>query len=39
MLRQLKDPEYYIRRDLPATARPYRPDLHGEVIVTNAAAE
>lgn len=33
LLRQLKDPEWYIRRDLPATARPYRPDLHGEAIV------
>jgi len=32
MLRQLRDPEYYVRRALPTTARPYRPDLHGEVV-------
>ena len=32
MLRQLKDPEYYVRRALPTSARPYRPDLHGEAI-------
>jgi fatty acid desaturase len=26
--RQLRYEDYYIRRDLPATARPYREDLH-----------
>lgn len=27
-IRQLKYEDYYLRRDLPATARPYRDDLH-----------
>jgi fatty acid desaturase len=29
LIRQLSDPEYFIRRTLPAGAKPYRPDLHG----------
>lgn len=33
--RQLRGEDMYLVRDLPATARPYRPDLHGEA----AAAE
>ena len=28
VLKQLRDPEYYLRRQLPPTARPYREDLH-----------
>ena len=28
--RQRREPDYYIRRELPPTARPYRPDLHGQ---------
>jgi fatty acid desaturase len=36
ILRQLKEPEYYVRRSLPETAQPYRPDLHGEVITVAA---
>lgn len=28
VLRQRKDPDYYLRRELPLTARPYREDLH-----------
>lgn len=31
--RQMKDPEYFVRRMLPSSARPYRPDLHGEVVM------
>jgi fatty acid desaturase len=31
MLRQLRDPEWHVRRDLPPTAKPYRPEFHGEV--------
>ena len=31
--RQIKDPDYFVRRMLPASARPYRPDLHGEVVM------
>jgi len=29
VLRQLRDPEWHVVRQLPATAKPYRPDLHG----------
>lgn len=36
LLRQRREPEWFVERKLPATARPYRPDLHGETI---AAAE
>ena len=28
VLKQMRDPEYYVRRKLPPTARPYREDLH-----------
>jgi fatty acid desaturase len=28
LIRQLKDPEYFVRRELPKTARPFRPELH-----------
>ena len=28
VLKQMRDPEYYVRRELPPTARPYREDLH-----------
>ena len=31
--RQMQEPEYFVRRMLPASARPYRPDLHGEVVM------
>jgi len=27
LLRQYRDPEYYVRRQLPASARPYRPEF------------
>ena len=27
-MRQRREPGYYLRRDLPPTARPYRDDLH-----------
>jgi fatty acid desaturase len=32
LLRQLREPEYFVKRQLPPTAKPYRPDLHGEII-------
>ena len=35
-LRQLRGEDYYLIRELPPTAKPYRPDLHGQV---SAAAE
>ena len=37
LLRQAKDPSYFARRELPPTARPYRPELHGQE--TPSAAE
>jgi fatty acid desaturase len=30
--RQMRDPEYYIHRALPPTARPFRPELHDVVL-------
>ena len=36
ILRQRKDPEWYVKRELPPSAKPYRPELHGQVIVTAA---
>lgn len=27
--RQLTDPDYYVKRELPPSARPFRPALHG----------
>lgn len=28
LIRQLKDPEFYYKRELPPTARPFRPEFH-----------
>ncbi len=33
LLRMRKEPEYYLRRQLPATAKPYREGFHGEAAV------
>jgi fatty acid desaturase len=30
--RQLREPDYYVRRDLPASAQPFRPDMHQAVF-------
>ena len=30
--RQLRDPEHYVRRELPPSARPFRPELHQVVF-------
>jgi fatty acid desaturase len=30
--RQMRDPEHFIRRELPPTARPFRPELHSVVV-------
>ena len=30
--RQMHDPEYFLRRELPASAKPFRPDLHSVVV-------
>ena len=32
LMRQLRDPEWYIERRLPDGARAWRPDFHGEII-------
>ena len=34
--RQRKEPEWFVRRELPSSARPYRPEFHGEVIAAPA---
>lgn len=35
--RQMRDPEWHVRRELPPTARSFRPDLHGAVVHPAAA--
>jgi len=32
LIRQRRDPEWFVRRELPPTAKPYRPEFHGEVV-------
>ncbi len=32
MRRQLRDPSYHIRRELPPSAKPFRPELHPAVF-------
>ena len=32
LARQMKDPEWYVERMLPPSAKPYRPELHGQVV-------
>jgi fatty acid desaturase len=32
--RQLREPDYYVRRELPPSARPFRPELHQVVFQT-----
>ena len=29
---QFKNPEWFIKRELPPTAKPYRPEFHGDVV-------
>jgi len=36
LLRQLRYEDFFLRRDLPATARPYREDLHADALGTPA---
>lgn len=38
LLRQRRDPEYYLRRTLPATARPYREEFHADDAVPAASS-
>jgi fatty acid desaturase len=37
-LRQLRGEDYFLVRELPATAKPYRPDLHGQAQAASVAA-
>ena len=30
--RQRRDPEWFVKRELPATAKPYRPEFHGDIL-------
>jgi fatty acid desaturase len=32
LIRQLKYEDFFLRRDLPATAQPYREDLHRDAL-------
>jgi fatty acid desaturase len=32
LLRQMREPEYYVRRTLPEAARPFRPEMHDAVF-------
>ena len=38
-LRQLRNEDYFLRRDLPPTAKPYREEFHDEQALPAAAAE
>ena len=35
-LRQLRNEDYFLKRELPASAKPYRPDLHSEPLAVAA---
>ncbi len=32
MFRQFKNPDWFVKRALPATAKPYRPEFHGDLV-------
>ncbi|MNY74796.1 hypothetical protein D3C86_2139090 [compost metagenome] len=32
-LRQLRNEDYFLKRELPATAQPYREEFHSDVLV------
>jgi fatty acid desaturase len=32
LLRQMREPDYYVRRELPAAAQPFRPEMHNAVF-------
>jgi fatty acid desaturase len=38
VLRQVRDPNYYVQRRLPATAKTYRPELHELAVMAQQAA-
>jgi hypothetical protein len=35
-LRQLRNEDYFLKRELPASAKPYRPQLHSEPLAVAA---
>jgi fatty acid desaturase len=39
IVRQLRYEDWFIKRDLPLTAKPYRPEFHGQVEPVTVAAE
>jgi fatty acid desaturase len=36
--RQLRYEDWFIKRELPPTAEPYRPEFHGDIVPTPAFA-
>ena len=32
LLRQMREPDHYVRRELPAAAQPFRPEMHDAVF-------
>ena len=38
VLRQVKDPDHFVKRMLPPTAKPYRPELHDFAVLPQPAA-
>jgi hypothetical protein len=36
--RQLRHEDYFLKRELPPTAKPYRPEFHGDVEPVPVAA-
>jgi fatty acid desaturase len=36
VIRQMRDPEYFVQRPLPPTARPFKPEFHGDVVMAPA---
>ncbi len=36
LIRQMKEPEWFVQRALPGSARPFRPDLHNDIVAAPA---
>ena len=32
LIKQFKNPDWFVKRELPPTARPYRPEFHGDLV-------
>jgi hypothetical protein len=39
LLRQLRYEDWFLKRELPPTAKPYRPEFHGDIEPVPLAAE